>query len=306
MAHDLVLRESVEVGRVVTIRYVFYGLELAGLVGAVVMLLTAIIWRNVVRRHFSWFNFMITWIISVLHIFGRKPNHNLCLFQAALIYSVPTLTSGATIALVIHVYITLRKLLTLPTSPRVSLTAALVVGPYIPALAIFVFCLKVGLNDPPVVYRHDDGTYCALDTRLPERVSGIVVVVIMLFCLAAEAIIFLHLRRAWEILKKDNRSSVSTIVRVLAFTLVGMLSISLSLLFLVIRNCPNTAFNIMIAIVPVSSVVIFGTQKDIFTAWTSGLRNRDSHGTDTWDTFTPNASERTITRQVSETHESQL
>jgi len=66
---------------------------LAGLVGAVLMLLTAIIWRKIVRRHASWFNFMITWIISCSsYIFllgepvGRTPNHILCLSQAALIF----------------------------------------------------------------------------------------------------------------------------------------------------------------------------------------------------------------------------
>jgi len=149
------------------------------------------------------------------------------------------------------------------------------------------------------VYRPDDGTYCDLDTKLPQKVSGIVVVIIMVFCLAVEVIIFRHLRRAWETLKRDNRSSVSIIVRVLAFTLVGMLSITLSF-FLVIPDYPNTAFNIVIAMVPVSSVIIFGTQKDIFAAWASGFRSRRTHDADTWETFTPNESRHTVGPQVSE------
>jgi len=306
MAHEPVLRESVEVGRVATIRYVFYGLELAGLAGAVVMLVTAIIWRKVARRHASWFNFMITWIISCSsYLFlmgvpvGRSPNHNLCLFQAALVYSVPTLTSGATLALVIHVYMTLRSLLTVPTNHRASWTAALVVGPYVPAWAMFAFSLKVGLDDPSLV-SPGDGTYCDLDTTLPGKVSEIVVVIIMVVCLAVEVIIFRHLRRAWDTLKRDNRSSVSIIIRVLAFTLVGMLSIILSLIFLIIPDYHRTAFNIMIAMVPVSSVIIFGTQKDIFAAWASGFRSQRTHGEDTWETFTPTESRQTVGPQVSE------
>jgi hypothetical protein len=47
----------------------------------------------------------------------------------------------------------------------------------------------------------------------------------MILCLGVEVIIFRHLWRTWATLKRDNRSSVSIIVRVLAFTLVGMLSI---------------------------------------------------------------------------------
>ncbi|KAJ6493008.1 hypothetical protein C8R45DRAFT_1095530 [Mycena sanguinolenta] len=313
MAHDLGPRESVEVGRAATIRNVFYGLQLAGLVGAILMLLTAIIWRKIVRRHASWFNFMITWIISCSSYIlllgqpvGRTPNHDLCLSQAALIFSVPTLTSAATSALVIHVYMTMRQVLTMSTHCQKSWATALLIGPYVPTLGMLIFCLRLGLHNPSLVFRPDDGTYCTFNSKSPGRVSGIVVVIIMVFCLAIEIIIFRHLRRAWEILKKENYSSVSTIVRVLAFTLIGMLSIILSLLLMVFPNSLNSAFHIVIAIVPVSSVLIFGTQKDIFTAWASGFRNRETHDLDTWDTFTPNESLHTITRQVSGTHESHL
>ncbi|KAJ7848586.1 hypothetical protein B0H14DRAFT_2767274 [Mycena olivaceomarginata] len=260
--------ESVEVGRAATsfrgYRDGFYALELLGLVGAVLMLLTAIIWRKVVRRHASWLNFMATWIISCAsYLFlmaepvGRHPNHNLCLFQAALVYSVPTLTSGATLALVIHVHMTLRSLLTLPTNHQRSWTPALVIGPYVPAWAIFIYALKVGLNDPSLVHRLNDGMYCDLATESPQRVSSIVVVIIMVLCLAVEVS-----------LKRDDQSSISIIVRVLAFTLVGMLSIM---------------------------------YVDIFIAWASGFRNRRAHGADTWDTFTPNESRRnTVSPQVSQ------
>ncbi|KAJ7788396.1 hypothetical protein B0H14DRAFT_3504251 [Mycena olivaceomarginata] len=290
MAHEHVLRESVEVGRAATsfrgYRDGFYALELLGLVGAVLMLLTAIIWRKVVRRHASWLNFMTTWIISCAsYLFlmaepvgADNPNHDLCL-------SKPHWTSGATLALVIHVHMTLRSLLTLPTNHQRSWTPALVIGPYVPAWAIFIYALKVGLNDPSLVHRLDDGTYC--DPRY-----GVA---------SKKVVIFRHLWRAWESLKRDDQSSVSIIVRVLAFTLVGMLSIILSLFFLVIPDNHDMAFNIVIAIPPVSSVIIFGTQKDIFTAWASGFRNRRAHGADTWDTFTPNESRRnTVSPQVSQ------
>ncbi|KAJ7509444.1 hypothetical protein B0H11DRAFT_1249844 [Mycena galericulata] len=311
MAHDLAPRDSVEVkgaqSSVNRMRYVFYGLQLAGLSGAVVILLTALIWRKAARRHASWLNFMLTWIISCTsYLFligeslGAKPNHTLCLLQAALIYSVPTLTAGATIALVIHVYITLRSLLTAITH-RASWTAALVIGPYIPAWGMFLAFLKMGLDDPSRVQRPGDGTYCTINTKLPARVSAAMVATIMILCLSVEAIIFRNLRRAWAILKRDDdRSSVSMVIRVLAFTSVGMLSIILSLIFMVLPNTHDTAFNVVISLIPVSSVLIFGTQKDIFSAWLSVTRiRRQSHGADTWETFTPTSSSQ-IHPQVTE------
>ncbi|KAJ7886356.1 hypothetical protein B0H13DRAFT_2044289 [Mycena leptocephala] len=165
---------------------------------------------------------------------------------------------------------------------------------------MFVYTLKVGLDDPSSVYRHEDGAYCGLATNMPQRVSGIVVAIIMILCLGVEVIIFRHLWRTWATLKRDNRSSVSIMVRVLAFTLVGMLSIILSVIFLALPYDQDTAFNIVIAMVPVSSVVIFGTQKDIFAAWGSGFREPRTHPMDTWDTFTPNESRASTDPQVSE------
>ncbi|KAJ7028006.1 hypothetical protein C8F04DRAFT_1120737 [Mycena alexandri] len=300
MTHELVLRESVEVVR----RNVFYGLQMAGLVGAIILLLTAVIWHKIARRHASWLNFMITWIISCSsYLFlmreplGRQPDHNLCLFQAALTYSVPSLTSGATIALVVHIYTTLSSLLTVPTNrPQTSwATAALVIGPYIPAWAMFAFALRLGLGEPSLVNRPDDGTYCTLNTNLPGRVSAVIVATIMILCLATELVIFWNLRRTWATLQKDSQSAVAIIIRVLAFTLVGMLSIILSLIFLAIPS-DGGAFNIVIALVPVSSVLIFGTQKDIFAAWTSVFRSRDrAHGD---DTFTRVESRQSVNRLV--------
>ncbi|KAJ7727746.1 hypothetical protein B0H16DRAFT_249685 [Mycena metata] len=301
MTHELVLGETVETVR----RNVFYGLQMAGLVGAIILLLTAIAWHKVARRHASWLNFMITWIISCSsYLFlmreplGQQPDHNLCLFQAALVFSVPTLTSGATIALVIHIYKTLSSLLTAPTNrPRTSwATAALVIGPYIPAWAMFAFALRLGLGKPSLVYRPDDGTYCTLATNLPGRVSAVIVAAIMILCLALEVVIFRNLRRTWATLQKD--SQIAIIIRVLAFTLVGMLSIILSLVFLAIPS-DGEAFNIVIALVPVSSVLIFGTQKDIFAAWTSGFRRCDrAREEDMRETFTRVESRQTVDHPI--------
>ncbi|KAJ7152649.1 hypothetical protein C8R43DRAFT_1189678 [Mycena crocata] len=269
MAHDLVIRDTVTGERETAMRYVFYGLQLAGLLGAVVLLLTAIIWRKAARRHASWFNFMITWIISCSSYIlligvprGGQPNGVLCLLQASLVYSVPSLVAGSTIALVIHVYMTLRNLL-YSISHRAAWTIVLVIGPYIPAWAMFFHTLNVGLKDMSLVQSPSDGTYCGFNTTVPQKVSAIVVAVIMILCLGVEVIILQNLRRAWNTLKRDNRASISMIVRVLAFTLVGMLSIILSFIFLALPDEYNhgSAFNIVIATIPVSSVLVFGTQK---------------------------------------------
>ncbi|KAF7323950.1 hypothetical protein MKEN_00616500 [Mycena kentingensis (nom. inval.)] len=260
---------------------IFWGMQTAGLLGAFVMLLTATIWHNIARRHSSWFNFMITWLLSCAsYLFtmntpaNRQPDHALCLFQAALIYSVPTLTSGATVALVVNVYLNLRSLLTGSRNHnRTVVSTALIVAPYIPAWAVFASALTLGLSEPSRVQRLDGAAYCTITSLVPSRVSAALVATLMTACLALEIIIIRAMRRAWETLRRDDRGSIPIIVRVFAFTLVGMLSIILSLVLLALPSTSShdAAFNIVIATIPISSVIIFGTQKDILTAWCSIL-----------------------------------
>lgn len=282
-------------------RYVFYGFQMTGLLGAVVMLFTAAVWRKIVPRHPSWFNFMITWIISCSsYIFlvgvpsGKNPSHALCLAQAALVYSVPSLTAGATISLVIHVYMTLRSMLS-GVLYRTWWTIALVIGPYVPAWVVLMVSLHIGLREPDSVRRSAENMYCNLKPNLPERLSAALVAAIMLIGLAVELIIFRNLWRAWGTLKRDDRNSASRVVRVLAFTIVGMLTIILSLIFCALPK-HGAAFDLTISILPLSSVLIFGTQKDIITAWGSICRRR-THGEDTWETFTPVGTRLTVTEE---------
>jgi hypothetical protein len=107
----------------------FLALETFGWSGSLIILLT-VIFSNV-RRHITWINFCMSWILSSLSYclllfarqdYGPEPNHILCLVQSPLIYAAPTLyvsnliykkvilayiltrrTAGTTLALVIHV-----------------------------------------------------------------------------------------------------------------------------------------------------------------------------------------------------------
>ncbi|KAK0192389.1 hypothetical protein F5146DRAFT_1039599 [Armillaria mellea] len=88
----------------------FYVLQLTGFMGLLIILLTGTFSPTVAKRHVCWLNFIISWIISTIsysllvgHSMDWEPPHGLCLTQAILVYSVPTLTACTTTALVIHV-----------------------------------------------------------------------------------------------------------------------------------------------------------------------------------------------------------
>ncbi|KAF7300569.1 hypothetical protein HMN09_00941800 [Mycena chlorophos] len=288
----------------------FYGMQAAGLLGAFIMLLTAMIWHRTARRHASWFSFMVAWLISCASYLltmsvpeDQEPNHALCLFQASLIYAVPVLTSAATISLVVNIYLNLRALLTGSRNySRATVTAALIIVPYIPAWAVFTIALKIGLGTDhnAVVGRHQGNGYCSLVNDVhPTQVSSAFVAALMIVCLGIEIVIIRAMRRAWETLQRDDRGSITIAVRVLAFTLVGMLSIILSLVLLALPYEQNNAFNIVIATIPLSSVLIFGSQADFLAAWASifyfflGRRRRTDHVHGS-DTFAPSESQQAL------------
>ncbi|KAJ7590562.1 hypothetical protein C8J56DRAFT_537142 [Mycena floridula] len=255
----------------------FFALEMAGLVGITVVLLTALL-PSRVSRHPIWINFHITWMISCasyLLLIGKPihfvPTHSLCFAQAVLIYTVPILTATATIVLVINVMITLRSVLrsSADISHPKAVAALLVTMPYVAGGALAAIAIVTGLRDPAGVGRQEAGFYCNMKNSLPGKVSSVSVAVIMLLGLILEVIVCIDLRKNWTNLG-SNPSSKSMSVRVIAFSLVGLLSIIVSMVFFFKRN-HGSGLNLILSIVPVAAALIFGTQRDIIQSWVAGL-----------------------------------
>lgn len=83
-----------------TLFYTFIGLQLSGAIGMSLIFLT-VVFSSLVKRCSTWYTFCVSWILScfsyslLFFVGGSDPSHvpnqNLCITQAALIYSVPTL-----------------------------------------------------------------------------------------------------------------------------------------------------------------------------------------------------------------------
>ena len=79
--------------------YVFVSLQLFGLTGTTIMLVTAM-FSSGVPRHSTWFSFMLSWIIYTLsynllffagQLPGPEPPYGLCLIQSIMVCSAPPL-----------------------------------------------------------------------------------------------------------------------------------------------------------------------------------------------------------------------
>ncbi|KAJ2911474.1 hypothetical protein MD484_g8940, partial [Candolleomyces efflorescens] len=123
-----------------------------------------------------------------------------------------------------------------------------------------IACLVVGLQNPDTVQRSSNGTYCNFVLRLPSRVSSVAVATLMIPTIALEVITTLMLRKNWAMLR-HRQLPIGTVLRVLVFTLIGILCIGLGIVFATMGEERNPDFNIILATVPVAAVIVFGTQR---------------------------------------------
>ncbi|KAG7446741.1 uncharacterized protein BT62DRAFT_931315 [Guyanagaster necrorhizus] len=252
----------------------FYVLQLAGFGGLLTILLTGIFSPTVAKRHVCWLNFIITWMASAIsysllvgHSMDWEPPHGLCLTQAILIYSVPTLTTCTTTALVIHVSISMNALLSPPSGVHFNWTPFLYVMPYLASGGMAALSLAIGLQDPDTVARRESRMYCNFANRTPSHVSSALVAGIMVLCLLVEIFVLVKLRKNWMYLrKKRDRQTISSILRVLAFSAVGCMAIGLGFVF-VFTSYRGPALNLILGSVPLLAVLLFGTQQDILDSW---------------------------------------
>ncbi|KAF5350777.1 hypothetical protein D9758_010329 [Tetrapyrgos nigripes] len=189
------------------ILHIFFAFQLFSLAGLSVILFTTAITRT--WKHPTWINFCVTWIISCISyslLVGRPlsyvPPHQLCLAQAALIYTVPTLTAFGTFSLVLHVFRMVRHC----GDGGKALTIALVVSPYLAASGMMVMALIIGLRDPSTVRRTSSGLYCDMGNEIPGRISAGVVTIVMIVCIILEALISRDVKRQWSFLRASASS----------------------------------------------------------------------------------------------------
>ncbi|KAJ3746363.1 hypothetical protein DFH05DRAFT_938939 [Lentinula detonsa] len=271
---------------------VFVVFQLIGLAGSILMLLTVCISKTVKRR-WSWINFVFTWIVSctsysllVRGPMNWQPDYPLCLTQAALVYTVPTLTASASLALVIQVLISVRAFAAPnPTGEAATndrrnallhrlYTLLMVSLPYIAGTGMFAVSLVIGLKDRETVIREPGGFYCNMLNPIPGKLSAVIVAVIMLICLCLSITISIILGRNWRAFSSDAHAPLATVLRVLCFSAFSVVAVVLGLLFFFTpRGKHGPGLQITLAIIPVAAVLVFGSQTDLVRSWKAGVQS---------------------------------
>ncbi|KAJ4495381.1 hypothetical protein C8R41DRAFT_292030 [Lentinula lateritia] len=114
------------------------------------------------------------------------------------------------------------------------------------------------------------GMYCNSGLAIPGRISAGVVAVVLVPVVVIEILIIASLRKFWSVFKSPGTSpsinTLSMIIRVLLFSIFGILALGLSLFFFFTIH-HGAALNIVIAFIPVMAVFTFTSQKDLLEVW---------------------------------------
>ncbi|KAJ7638343.1 hypothetical protein FB45DRAFT_902552 [Roridomyces roridus] len=248
----------------------FLGLQLSGMIGFAVVVSTATCSQNVKRKP-TWYAFCAAWILSCLSytlvfLVGQQdaPNYGVCVTQAAAIYASPGMAGCSTLALSIDMLLGVRASQTMSVRRRYGVTLTLMITPYVLWLGLFIGFLVYGLQNPATVKMGPNGTYCDLSTVTPSRISGMIVVLSMLPLIVIQGYIGSRLVRNRNFLRDFKLVQMAT--RVMIFSLLGVLGMGVGFAYVIFSE-QGPVFDIILAALPASGVLIFGTQMDLVNVW---------------------------------------
>ncbi|KAJ6599908.1 hypothetical protein DFH09DRAFT_1271481 [Mycena vulgaris] len=253
---------------------VFLTLQMLGLIGSCALVLTTTL-SSRSPRNATWQNFFTSWIISTVsyslllfsgQINQQEPTFGVCLAQAGLVYGIPSLTAATTFGLIAQIWFNVQALLAHKIKYERMMTIGLLILPYIILFSMVIASWVVGIHNPDLVEIIGSGMYCHIGpSGTLGKVSAGLVALTLLPTLALEIMICIALRRNWNTFKR-MKHSLSITLRVMIFTMFGMLAIALSGIF-VFSESHGSALNIVFATMPVVAVVVFSTQTDIISVW---------------------------------------
>ncbi|ESK96724.1 hypothetical protein Moror_6741 [Moniliophthora roreri MCA 2997] len=259
-------------------------------IGSTIVLLTVFL-SSRIYRHPTWTNLNLSWILACFsfsclfttgQLYNPRPSFPVCLVQASAIYSVPSLTSGATLAVAISLFLRIRNTGTRrrEIDPQVqrTRTLVLVLTPYILPTIIFFGVLIFGLQHKDQVTLADNWMVCGLKNPVFGRATDLLVAAIMVptVTIGLWTIIYLYRSTAASL----GRKIIHLLAKLGIFTLFGIFGTIVSSIFSFVRFAgvwQSAIANVLLALPPLSYIFLFGLQKDILLVWAFWRRQEEDN-----------------------------
>jgi len=265
-------------------------LQLLALVLLVAMLLPALLSQSVHRMK-TWFNLIVACIIyctSFLLLLGRQsgqePPFQLCVFQAGLIYAAPATVAAAGFAFVIELYLRLSSTLSASEVSGRRITILLFISPIV-HLVVFWVAIFTALSEPAeagsssIVQRDPSGQYCHINSNTPTTVTGVTVVLFIALMIIMEVYTVVYLVRRRSVFRGIRLPSgtfpLPLFIRTVSYTLAGGLGIILVDILMNSSAATSGSKYVvtdLMAIIPLSVALVFGSQMDIINLYTCRRR----------------------------------
>jgi len=235
---------------------------------------TLVAWFTGVQRIKMWYLLQLTsagYCLSFLFLLGHQtgpePPLHFCAYSAALIYAAPPAAASAALFFVIELHLRLSSALISKTMSDKFIYWVAWGIPFSHGLVFWV-SLTVGIADPSKIQRDPSGVYCHIvDNKLPTLLAGTFVLVFLAAMLIMEVLTVVHLvqRRAAvrAIRVRGSDFPLSLFIRTVLYTISGGFGI---IMVDVLMNVSNTITVLLLALIPLSVAIVFGTQAMIFRA----------------------------------------
>jgi hypothetical protein len=259
-------------------------LQAIGLVGNLALIVTLLSAKQL-RRHATWINFCCVWVLSsIIYLLlafagmqsGPQPPFGLCLTQAVLAYGAPVMTVYAMLSCVVVLWSVIDHLTSRSEAARREdlWQKSLLFVPYAIALVMIITATVTGLQDRTAVQRAGSGIYCVIANGVPGKINAVLCASAAIATLGLEISIGIKCHKHKKLYRSQAQLPMGMLVRVMIFTVVGLLGIGVSLVFVTSVFTPLP--NIFIGLMPVAAFLIFGSQQDIIDVWLCRRARRSS------------------------------
>jgi hypothetical protein len=275
---SLQLLESNSPSSLNTVLDLWLTLQIAGgLIGLPIVLLTIALSKSV-QRNPTVTNLLLTWMISAFSyclLFmtgqhtGPEPQKDLCLAQSTLVYATIPMNAAAVFSLVLNLWLTIR--IAFNPSWGGSWTrwrTPLLIGfPYFVLVAFGTAAFLIGYHNPMDVSRGRKFFYCSIEGHdLGVAVAAFCDILILCVALLEVWICVTVYRKRRAVRNKTVQGfSFGLTFRITVFAIYQTMAGIAALI--TIWDPTNPFPYLMLATLPLTAFLVFGTQPDIVNVW---------------------------------------
>lgn len=149
-----------------------------------------------------------------------------------------------------------------PTKKRYpKIIAFVLIFPWIAWIVVLCVVFMYTSRHRELIQLSPNGTFCVLRHHIVPKVTSASATIVSISIIIAEVIIGMRLYRYRAVIEIFSQA-LGMAIRVLIFTLAGIVSIAVSLVFVITRN-RGVQFDVVLATLPLSTAIIFGSQMDL-------------------------------------------